>query len=405
MLVKDISICNPCSSDEVFSDFINYIDTASVTEGVLENVQYLTSKYPSRAKREVFQNDILISSVRPNLRHNYFVSAMKPHMVASTGFIQTRVTVPEKISPRFLYYFLTSPDNIKTYVRVASTAQSSYPSFNKDVIENMVLPNLDLPSQRHIASILGSLDEKIEVNRRKIEKLEALARLIYEHWFVQFDFPDTSGNPYKSSGGKMEWNDELKQEIPAGWDSGNLYQIAEYVNGCACQKFYAKTGEDKLPVVKIREMHEGFSSETEYVRADIPVKYKIVAGDILFSWSASLEVMIWTGMDSCLNQHIFHVIPNDGYPSLYVLMQLQAYVGNFISYANARKTTMGHITSDHIEQSCVVIPEKRILDCFATRFSGILNSIIILQQEKQKLISLRDWLLPMLMNGQVEVAE
>ena len=141
-----------------------------------------------------------------------------------------------------------------------------------------------------IASILGSLDEKIEVNRRKIKKLEALARLIYEHWFVQFDFPDANGRPYKSSCGKMEWNDELKLDIPAGWDSGNLYQIAEYINGCVCQKFYAKTVEDKLPVVKIREMHEGFSSETEYVRADIPAKYKIVAGALLSGKKSSYKI-------------------------------------------------------------------------------------------------------------------
>lgn len=153
MLVKDISICNPsCSSSEIFSDFINYVDTSSVADGTLNGVQKLTSQYPSRAQREVLQNDILISSVRPNLKHNYFASSVMPHMVASTGFIHIRVTDFEKISPLFLYYFLTSPTCVGNYIRIADTAQSSYPSFNKEVIESTSLPDFDLPTQRHIAS-------------------------------------------------------------------------------------------------------------------------------------------------------------------------------------------------------------------------------------------------------------
>ena len=154
MLVKDISIINPsCSSREIFSNFINYVDTSSVTEGVLNEIQHLTSEYPSRAQREVLQNDILISTVRPNLKHNFFADSVTQHMVASTGFIHIRVTDFEKISPRFLYYFLTSPTCVSNYIRVADTAQSSYPSFGKEVIENTCLPHFDLSAQRHIASI------------------------------------------------------------------------------------------------------------------------------------------------------------------------------------------------------------------------------------------------------------
>ena len=228
--------------------------------------------------------------------------------------------------------------------------------------------------------------------------------MIYEHWFVQFDFPDANGKPYKSSGGAMVWNEELKQEIPAGWGVNNLYHIAEYINGCACQKYYAEDRDDALPVVKIKEMHEGFSSETEYVKSNVPEKYKITAGDILFSWSASLEVMTWTGTDSCLNQHIFHVVPHNGFSPLYVLQQLQIYIRKFILFANARKTTMGHITADHIEQSRIVVPPNYLICEFSEKFEALYAEQIILQKEIQKLVSIRDWILPMLMNGQVEVS-
>ena len=123
--------------------------------------------------------------------------------------------------------------------------------------------------------------------------LGEMARLLYDNWFVQFDFPDENGNPYKSSGGKMVWNEKLKREIPEGWYCGNLCEIAKFTNELACQKFRPTLDEDPLPIIKIREMREGFTSDTEKVSSNIPESVKVFNGDILFSWSASLEVVLW----------------------------------------------------------------------------------------------------------------
>ncbi len=247
------------------------------------------------------------------------------------------------------------------------------------------------------------LDEKIEINRRKIAEIEALVKTIFDYWFVQFDFPDASGRPYRSSGGAMEWKNELKREIPKGWGVGNLYDIASFENGLACQKHRPRKGEQALPVIKIREMHEGISADTEFVSVNIPEKNRIEDGDLLFSWSASLETMIWCGGKAGLNQHIFKVIPKGKYPLEYVYQQLSQYIINFVKMAEARKTTMGHITTDHLKQSQIILPDEAILSKFSDVTAPIASQRIVLQQEVRELIKQRDMLLPLLMNGQVEV--
>ena len=171
----------------------------------------------------------------------------------------------------------------------------------------------------------------------------------------------------------------------------------------ACQNYRPKAEEAFLPVIKIREMNEGISSDTEKVSANIPEKYKIFDGDILFSWSASLEVMIWAGGYGGLNQHIFKVNPKSYFSKEYIYQQLQSYLINFQKMAEARKTTMGHITSDHINQSRVLLPPKEIISVFNEKTLSIFNYQLSIEKETQKLTALRDRVLPLLMNGQVEV--
>ena len=230
-----------------------------------------------------------------------------------------------------------------------------------------------------------------------------MAKQLYDYWFVQFDFPNEEGKPYKSSGGKMVWNKKLKREIPDGWHCGTLLDIATYTNGLACQKF-RPTSEDKLPVIKIREMHEGISPDTEFVKSDIPEAVKVYDGDVLFSWSASLEVMLWAYGDGGLNQHIFKVTSKNNYPRSFYFYQLIDYIGNFKRMAEARKTTMGHITQDHLKQSTIALPPNAdIANKLEDRLLPVFDAIINNSQEIMTLTKQRDELLPLLMNGQVSV--
>ena len=154
MRIKDLALFNPKGVKP--ADFINYIDTSSVEEGRLLDVQSLSKDMPSRAQRVVALNDILISSVRPNLKHNYFVDRVIEHCIASTGFIQIRV-VSNNVLPRFLYYYLTEDGKVCHYQTIAETSQSTFPSFNKDVIENLDFPDISLRDQQHIVDSIMNL--------------------------------------------------------------------------------------------------------------------------------------------------------------------------------------------------------------------------------------------------------
>lgn len=304
---------------------------------------------------------------------------------------------------QYLNAYLNSKMAKKYFEGYASGSGQRY-TLTLDSINDIQIWLPDTRSQKRISKILSDIDRKIALNTRMNAELEAMAKQLYDYWFVQFDFPDENGKPYKSSGGKMVYNPTLKREIPAGWEVKNLFYIAKYYNGLACQNYRPSEGEDSLPVIKITEMHNGFTSETERASVNIPAEAIIENGDVLFAWSASLEVMLWGLGKGALNQHIFKVTSNNGFPKSYYYYQLLEYVGHFKKIAEAKKTTMGHITKDHLEQSRIAIPPTTDLpNQLEAKLKPVMDKIVSLSSERIYLTHLRDSLLPMLMNGQVTV--
>lgn len=280
---------------------------------------------------------------------------------------------------------------------------STLPSMTKSAYESIVVKLPDLKIQKAVATILFNIRKKLETNNQINQELEAMAKTLYDYWFVQFDFPDQNGKPYKSSGGKMVYHPELKREIPEGWGVDSLWNIANFYNGLAMQKYRPDTNEDDyLPVIKIREMMNGFSKDTERARLDIPSEAVVDRGDILFSWSATLEVIIWGKEKGALNQHIFKVT-SDTYPKSFIYFELKSYLKVFKAIAELRKTTMGHITQDHLKQAKIVVPPIELISKLDAKLQPIMLKQQILENQNQELTQLRDWLLPMLMNGQVKV--
>ena len=383
--------------DKISSENIK-LDQYVTTDSLLQNKKGRTFSQnlpPQKCSLVHFKKgDVLLGNIRPYLKKIWYANI-------EGGCSQDVLVLRAKnnLESKFLYALLMQ-DSFFDY-EMKATKGSKMPRGDKSHIINF--PCLDLNNKTEIGKLLSSLDDKIALNNRINAKLEQMAKRLYDYWFVQFDFPNTDGNPYKSSGGKMVWNETLKRAIPDGWEVGNLYDIAEYVNGLACQNYRPKESEKSLPVIKIREMNEGITADTEKVSASIPGKYRIYAGDILFSWSASLEIKIWTGETGGLNQHIFKVIPKGYFSKGYVYQQLSAYLVNFQKMAESRKTTMGHITSDHIKQSRILIPPKEIISAFTKKTLSIFNYQLSIEKETTKLTSLRDRLLPLLMNGQVQI--
>ena len=306
------------------------------------------------------------------------------------------------VDGKYLNAFMHTRYIQKYFENNASGSGQRY-TLSNDTIGNIpvLLPSID--EQHTIGKVLADIDRKIELNKRINDNLEAMAKQLYDYWFVQFDFPNEEGKPYKSSGGAMVYNEKLKREIPKGWHCGTLLDIAEYTNGLACQK-YRPIDNNKLPVIKIKEMHDGLSADTEWVRADIPDDVKVFDGDVLFSWSASLEVILWAYGNGGLNQHIFKVTSKNGYPRSFYFYQLIHYVGVFKQMAEARKTTMGHITQDHLRQSTIALPPNvDIANKLEEKLCPIFDEIVKNNQEIMALTKQRDELLPLLMNGQASV--
>jgi type I restriction enzyme, S subunit len=393
-VLKDVA---KYSEDRVSLDKIT-LETYVTTDNLLQNKQgkVIAEKLPPQGGSVTkFNNgDILIANIRPYLKKIWFATQSGG---SSTDVLTLKVN--DNYHSNFIYYTLFRDDFFKHMMN--GSKGTKMPRGDKNHILDFPIPNFNFNIQKRIAKVLSDLDAKIELNNKINQELEAMAKTLYDYWFVQFDFPNEQGKPYKSSGGKMVYNEELKRGIPEGWEVGTLLEIATFTNGLACQKYRPET-EEFLPVIKIREMRDGFTENTEKVKADIPVKLIVNNGDILFSWSASLEVMIWSGGTGGLNQHIFKVT-SEKYPKSFLYFQLVWYLQHFKMIADLRKTTMGHITRDHLKQSRIVKPPIEIINKLDNQLKPIESKQVLLKQENQELTALREWLLPMLMNGQVTV--
>ncbi|MBQ5611235.1 MAG: restriction endonuclease subunit S [Fibrobacteraceae bacterium] len=375
-------------------DVIEYLDTGSLTENIFGPMQVLSRQdAPSRAQRRVFDKTILYSTVRPRLKHYGFMEKPKENVIVSTGFVTIDVKDKFKnvIDPYYLYLLLIQ-DEITEYLgTIADTAVSSYPSLNPSDIQMLEFEFPDLSIQKKIASVPYNIDKRIENLRAQNRVLEQTAKTIYDYTFLQ------------CAGHQTTYNKTLNRNIPVGWEVDNLYRIADFTNGLACQKYRPMTERDKLPVIKIREMHDGITADTEFVRSDIPEKVIVNPGDLLFSWSASLEVMMWNGVKGGLNQHIFKVTPKEYFSLYFVYFQLKDYIGNFKRMAEARKTTMGHITTDHLNQSRIAIPDEETMKKFNAQVTSLFQKQLVNSKQIETLTTQRNTLLPLLMTSQVEV--
>ena len=346
---------------------------------------------------------ILFNKLNVRFKRIWRIDSDEDHKIASTEFLPLIID-ENKVDFDYCFYLLASPAITDYLCGQNANTSGSHKRIDPTNFFNIGIKLPPLAQQYEIGKLLSSLDTKIKLNRQINQNLEAMAKQLYDYWFVQFDFPNEEGKPYKSSGGEMLWNDKLKRNIPVGWHCGNLFEIAVFTNGLACQKFRPKDDEMPLPVIKIREMHDGISVDTEEVTSNIPESVKVYNGDVLFSWSASLEVMLWAYGLGGLNQHIFKVTSANDFPKSFYYFQLLDYVDVFKKMAEARKTTMGHITQDHLQQSTIAIPDnKDIADKFEELISPIFKQIVKLQEEISNFIKQRDELLPLLMNGQITI--
>lgn len=299
---------------------------------------------------------------------------------------------PQIVESSYLYYQLQGP-HFKSYIHLMSTG-STIKHISLKTMREYVFELPSLTDQRRIASILSSLDCKIELNNKINADLEEMAQAIFKNWFVDFE-------PFKDG----KFVDSELGMIPEGWKVGRLTEIASYMNGLAMQKFPPENNEDSLPVLKIKELGQGFCGpDSDRCSCNIKDECKIHNGDVIFSWSGTLLVDVWCGGDCGLNQHLFKVTSKD-YPKWFYYYWTKHHLQEFIHIAKDKAVTMGHIKRGHLEEAMVAIPDNDSMEKAHELFEPILSKMISLRLENSRLSLLRDTLLPRLMSGELEIPE
>ena len=310
-------------------------------------------------------------------------------------------------SEEFIYYFLKSDYGQKVLLRDIQGAIQK--NITMKAIRDVSLPDISIQEQDKIVSILKSLDDKIDNNNQINQELETMAKILYDYWFVQFDFPDQNGKPYKSSGGKMVYHPELKREIPEGWGVEKIENIAQTGSGGTPKSTnvsYYSNGE--IPWINSGELEQTVITSTSNFITEEGLNNSSAklfpSGTILVAmYGATAGKVSFLTFEASTNQAICAIMLND--------IRMRYYLKNVIEdlYQYLVKLSTGsardNLSQDMIKNIKVVIPSNDILDRYYDFSNNIIKEITKKQQENEQLTQLCDWLLPMLMNGQVKVED
>jgi len=359
---------------------IDYLDTGSITRGKIDSLQHFTlTDAPSRAKRIVKDNDIVLSMVRPVQRHYGYLRNTKPNTVASTGFVV--LTNKESIDPYFLYSLLTQDDITEYLDVVAEGSTSAYPAFTPDVIENLPILLPPLPEQRAIAGVLSSLDDKIDLLHRQNKTLEAMAEALWQKMFVEDADPD--------------------------WKRGKLGDYGQIICGKTPSKKVAEYFGGHIPFIKIPDMHGNvFIFETEDSLTETGVKSQqsktIPAKSICVSCIATVGLVCMNAVDSQTNQQINTIIPNNEFQRYFLFLVMRNMTDDLLARASGGTATDNLNTGDFSRIEISKPPENDIQK-FDDLVRAHFEKIYANQIQIRTLSRLRDTLLPKLMSGEVRV--
>ena len=291
----------------------------------------------------------------------------------------------EFVSPMFLTYLLLAP--LQQYNLLSSANGATVAHVNLPTIRNLKIDLLPLEIQNRIASILSRYDDLIENYQHQIQLLEEAAQRLYKEWFVDLHFPGYE-------------NTNIVDGVPEGWEKKSVGELGEYLNGFAFKPSdWSKEGK---PIIKIKEMGGGVSNDTPRNNGErVPEKYLIKAGDLLFSWSATLMVIVWSGEDGWLNQHLFKVSPAKNICREFLLQSLQNTIKEFSNLTTG--STMKHIQRNKLEQVFVNVPPTILMSKYETISEKIRQQILNISSQIRLLTEARDRLLPKLMSGEITV--
>ena len=306
-----------------------------------------------------------------------------------------KVINSEQIDKMYLYYLL----KFMTNSFMGCVHGSTMLHITKENMESMkVRIHASIEEQRRIASILNKLDCKIGLNRQINDNLEAMAKQLYDYWFVQFDFPNEEGKPYKSSGGAMVWNEKLKREIPEEWNVANVFDELSVQYGFPFSTELFTEEPTNIPIVRIRDILE--NSVSAYSEEEVDEKYKLQKQDLVIGMDGNFHMNYWNDNVSYLNQRSVRLRAKS--KSTVSIMQVKYDIEPYIKAKElrAKGSTVGHLSDKDLKELFVLVSPNAD---FRNKFDSILAEIIENRCEMIELTKQRDELLPLLMNGQASV--
>lgn len=399
-------------NSELSSSGLPFARAGNINDGFrFEDADHFPSESLSRVGNKVSQPGDVVFTSKGTVGRFALVQETTPTFVYSPQLCFWRSLEPEFIWPKFLYYWMNGPEFYAQYKPVAGqTDMADYVSLSDQRRMRISVPGRS--TQRAIAHILGTLDDKIELNRRTNETLETMARALFKSWFIDFDPVRSKAEGRAPAGmdaataalfpGRFQ-NSEMGP-IPEGWTVEPLDTIADFRNGLALQRFRPAEGEPRLPVVKIAQLRTGQADSGEWARADITPACILEDGDVVFSWSGSLTVVVWCGGQAALNQHLFKVT-SERSPKWFHLHWLLRHLPEFQRIAADKATTMGHIQRHHLTVAKCAVPPEPMIETVTPLFESLLERQMQLDLESQALANLRDTLLPRLLSGELSIPD
>ncbi|MCE4373533.1 restriction endonuclease subunit S [Xanthomonas hortorum] len=384
----------PSRGEGFVSVGINYIKSESITsDGTIDTDKFAyidKLTHDALARSQLCAGNVLFSMAGVYLGKTAIV---RPEHVPANANQAVGIITPDqsKADPRFIHYSIQSPA-CRSWIK-NSAAQSAQPNFNLKEIGDLPIPSFSLEEQRRISNILGALDDKIELNRRSNQTLEAMARALFKSWFVDFD--------------GVSLDDMQESElglIPKGWRAASLDSIAHYLNGLALQKFPPESEAEFLPVIKIAQLRAGHAQDADKASTRLKSEYIVQDGDVLFSWSGTLEVDVWTGGRGALNQHLFKVTSTE-VPKWFYYFATRQHLPDFRTIAAGKATTMGHIQRKHLADAKVAVPPTDAMGEFDRTIAPLFEQIINNALQSRTLAQQRDILLPKLISGEFRVRD
>ena len=315
------------------------------------------------------------------------------------GYHTALITPDEtKVYGKYLNAFLQSPYMHKYFENNATGSGQRY-TLSAESLESIPLLLPSLEEQKRIGKFLSFIDRKIALNHAINQNLEALAKQLYDYWFVQFDFPNEEGKPYKSSGGKMVWNESLKRYIPEAWSNGTFSEIANITMGQSPDgSSYNENGNGSIFYQGSTDFGIRFPSVRMYTTSPSRFAKK---GDILMSVRAPVGAVNIANTDCCIGRGLSAI--NSKIGSITYVYYVVHYLKVRFDRLNAAGTTFGAITKDDLYDLPVVIPNENVIKCFEAICKPIFDKQMKIGYEIEQLTALRDELLPLLMNGQVSI--